>query len=1648
MDEIVYGCNTILSQIVLKDEDKANENETVNSVYDSEILLSIADGTIQLSFFPLTKQMLLAYGYSSHNANNYSGDWERIPENERESVLKFCSKYFTEHYVEENNYYRTLNGKPDFGTKEYDIYLKYDMYPQKFDLAQSVNFNFDLPLHEYTNAQITTLKTLGIFDELYAKYVTNNEFEEAKHYRYLNYLGTKKIDIIKARQANKWDIIYMPTTDYYISSRFKELFALNKAIYDRRTNQLAYSVESDHYEQMLMFMVLCQTFNDMIVDTPEWYIRRDVIDLRSVQYFLESYGVKFFSDIPIKFQRRIVKGLNKLIRYKSTLKNIHDIIEIFDVDGVIIYKYYLLRKWVGTDFEPEVDPNIHPSPLDPDLVAWNTLIEMDCGNEELSDIVINTGDGNGNDLIPWDDDGTWDMNNGEDDPEIDERDYGYVEDTESPQGEGDDTITGGMDFEGSNQHDDDSGTMINLGDDDQGNEEDEITDFNILTVDEYGFSAFEYDFNDNEGYPIYTWDFGNEDGEVIQETESTEKEMEYYQHYVRKPRDEYGNVYDLEFVKVPADESYDDYIRNPFYRVDYDTVVSVDKYWDGQDIHSLVKNEHKMKEFTVEGTKYLGLEYNIYMDQYLYHRNYYLGLLFNGHVNIDNINISVPQIDPTISFNLRNLLIFLYCCNGILSDQIIKINNPMANIAKRNKPKPEFSPYHYYDAGFPWTIDPNPDPIPEEDVWELTDVICEFVDVDEIDPNEIDEFIDFGFEPNVYYDDPKLQNWDFEYELIIEDLTYDFNDESVDIVYDFNLSYGDALDPEEYANAAELGYDPNDYSDIDFDDQPDDIRDLMPSMEPDPDLSPYDFNYLALSDEELEALFADNYYSEKMDGHHVDDQFEDYHVLVDGGLTRFSSGITRSTFYDYIRTDQQHIFINLLGRIYGFNMSVDVEQIEKNIGFRHSKFGFKRGYTLEELGVQDFIVQREFDTIEDLYYVYDNNTACYKRLRSWFQNSSNRDERRVYDYVFYEMFTTKYDPEFYIMNDGEVAETYDEVLAKYDYTLYTVYEAIRSEQDKEKRIAEVRDIANAVIDTLTYYISGDNLKYVLTFADTNSLDSLLHYIYEVADFFKSWKVFFLDPRVNYIIGDSGMLDEDGNRLSGASSPEHLVTYGDNIGEFKEKFWTVENRSLRDSFWIKTNYRVQDQRNDNPNYNGEVIDMASHYFDHDILGDKSFDGGNVMPNRAELVVLDGGGVDEESYAPFYQVNGGDVGVNEDLYNLDGGAPSTMLHTKCIEIDGGEITDIKNTYQPYLLPTDFGKEKFYRVDGGWANVRYITGNTSITEIDEGYSPTEEDVEPEQYEWDNMEVFDVGNEDGIDDQEQLAWDELAEFDGGDEELTDTVDNTGDGIIQQYDPEDDDGTWDYNLEEEDTERILERDYGYENGIDPVDEEIEEEIDFEQENHDIYYDQNGDLYAFVDFNLEAPIETVPQNTGDGHGGNRIFDNYGNLIELWDFDVFAPEDMNYSTIPYTRNRVNIHVKLGNYGTNAIEMRDEGLIVDMNKYVPYDDMETTIKTYQDYKNAVTYRLDDLRRTLIATASLEKAEEMIRYVYNRIFDDVFFVIDTLENPYYVDNLIVKADNIIAQLASWFSDNNPYGWVNLDEIDDEDEEEDEDDTQSLSA
>ena len=459
MDEICYNCKLILKSIVIKNDILADSKETEDSIPYAEMNALIDEyGYVDFDTFYFTEEILVAYGYSEANAKRYVENRFAIPEEDRDSLTAFANDYFIEHFEEENDYYRMLGGLPPYNTgDQYYIWLTSSDIPEVY--TETVDFS--LPLHEQPSDLINLLYVDGVIDKL-------REIYPGSAYSYMMYLGDRAIDMQFARAAKKWDILYLPQVHYLVRDSFIDKYQTNREIYMNRSYQEFFAESGEYYDQMMILIVLAQTFADMVTDVPEWYIRRDIFDLRSCKYFLESSGVEYFKEIPLKYQIRIVKNLNKLIKYKSSSQNVEDIIDIFDIDGTSLYKYWLYKK--------------------------------------------PTTDG-----------------------------------------------------------------------------------------------------------------------------------------------------YDLQFIASKYNESYDAYIKNSRYRYQYNVITMQDKYWDGEDDHNTVKSQILDKEFTIEGTKYMSIEYNISMEEYLYQMEYLLGLILDSNIydDLGNIKIGIPTINETALFKLSDVFLFL-----------------------------------------------------------------------------------------------------------------------------------------------------------------------------------------------------------------------------------------------------------------------------------------------------------------------------------------------------------------------------------------------------------------------------------------------------------------------------------------------------------------------------------------------------------------------------------------------------------------------------------------------------------------------------------------------------------------------------------------------------------------------------------------------------------------------------------------------------------------------------------------------------------------------------------------------------------------------------------------------------------------------------
>lgn len=331
LDQIIYECqNMIYEGIIFKNEEKANEYETLDTIKLSDRYADIIEGKSTFNFFEYDMELLNKVPYLTQRQKlQMARNNALIPDSAKELLHKLAADRFIANYEEPNNYYRMLNGLPNMGDP--GIHLT----KEQCDMIDVYDFDFGKYIHEMDTGEINILKVFGVLD------LIKEEYPDEK---YLNYLGDKKINPYIARKLPNFSVLYLPSSESTeVHNKFLERLEINRVFFLKTIYSDAYKFKSDYYDNFIIIMILLQSFADMITLAPEYIIRREVFDLRTIQYIFESQGCEFYPEIPLKYQKRLVKNLNRLIKYKSCDKNLVDIVSLFGFDDIKLFKYYLLR---------------------------------------------------------------------------------------------------------------------------------------------------------------------------------------------------------------------------------------------------------------------------------------------------------------------------------------------------------------------------------------------------------------------------------------------------------------------------------------------------------------------------------------------------------------------------------------------------------------------------------------------------------------------------------------------------------------------------------------------------------------------------------------------------------------------------------------------------------------------------------------------------------------------------------------------------------------------------------------------------------------------------------------------------------------------------------------------------------------------------------------------------------------------------------------------------------------------------------------------------------------------------------------------------------------------------------------------------------
>lgn len=319
------------------------------------------------------KTNLQVYAESKKMFNSYLSSIDR-DEKERlkAAITADMRTWYPAHHEELNNYYRAIIGLPPLDSNG-NIMVDTLIHTWDEDSNQFIEFgnrfinripesicpeiHWKQQLYEFDAYDIGILNQYGIIDDwIQACGADINQ----PRYKYLKYLGDDALDIYTCSRAMNFQLIGLPTIDDSdFKRKFLDTYAVNRDYVIRTVYSDAYKFQSDYYDKFIIIFILINTIIDCLTSIPDYIIDREIFDSRCIRYLFESYGIPYYSEIPVKYQKAMLKNLNILIKYKSSTRNMVDICSLFGFSDVKVFGYYLFKQKI-------VDPNTGEYEFDED----------------------------------------------------------------------------------------------------------------------------------------------------------------------------------------------------------------------------------------------------------------------------------------------------------------------------------------------------------------------------------------------------------------------------------------------------------------------------------------------------------------------------------------------------------------------------------------------------------------------------------------------------------------------------------------------------------------------------------------------------------------------------------------------------------------------------------------------------------------------------------------------------------------------------------------------------------------------------------------------------------------------------------------------------------------------------------------------------------------------------------------------------------------------------------------------------------------------------------------------------------------------------------------------------------------------------------
>ena len=311
------------------------------------------------------------------------GDSTVVPKKIEPYLLEIRRKRVIRDFEEKNNYYRMLNGYPDTNDKNYfyiteKICRKYNLPDYISDIKDDEGHNKIIPLHLIPIHKVQDL--LNSNEEGRGEYIISvvegslylDKLRKAHpDKKYLQYIGSRRISIEKARSGKNFEIIHIDRMNVKqnILDSFIDIYAQCRDYFMKVLYMSEYHTFFTKYEEFCAMCIMVMTLQQ-VVDRQEFATTdRNFFDIEGIRALYEAYSIPYDLNIDEDTQNVLLRNLNLFIQHKATDKDLYNIAELIGFSNIKIYKYFLGKE---AKYDSEGLP----------IVEYTTRYNTDTGEEE------------------------------------------------------------------------------------------------------------------------------------------------------------------------------------------------------------------------------------------------------------------------------------------------------------------------------------------------------------------------------------------------------------------------------------------------------------------------------------------------------------------------------------------------------------------------------------------------------------------------------------------------------------------------------------------------------------------------------------------------------------------------------------------------------------------------------------------------------------------------------------------------------------------------------------------------------------------------------------------------------------------------------------------------------------------------------------------------------------------------------------------------------------------------------------------------------------------------------------------------------------------------------------------------------------------